>query len=327
VVDPATRLKTLRPDATIRGSGTVIVSNSLGLRSDEIASQRSPRELRIAVIGASTVMGTYSRSNADTFPAQMQRILRQRYPDRPINVINAGIVGYSLQDERNMLDKIVLPLSPDIVLIYPGGNDFTSYCRAADQDTGKPRYTPRPLPKPFLPGWWMSGEMLRKNTVFLRPAPPSSAAPAPTPVQTQAAAPAARDFEPELRRFAAELDALISTAKKSGVAAALIGSAYAYRPAMPRREIEALSATARYYAPCFDVDSLMALQSTRNELMRAAATSAGAGYIDMNDLLPGGTRYFGDAAHFTPAGEDLAAQGLVNWLDGVTAVRAVLRAD
>jgi hypothetical protein len=96
---------------------------------------------------------------------------------------------------------------------------------------------------------------------------------------------------------------------------------------LSRQEIEALSATARYYAPCFDVDSLMALQSTRNELMRAAATSAGAGYIDMNELLPGGTRYFGDAAHFTPAGEALAAQGLVNWLDGVTAVRAVLRAD
>ncbi len=126
VTDELLGIKVLRPNAIIRGSKGLIVSNSLGLRSDEIPQQPSPGELRIAVLGASTVMGTYSRDNADTFPAQIQSQLRSRYPSRTINVINGGIAGFGLREQAILLEKRLLPLLPSLLVIYPGGHDFTS---------------------------------------------------------------------------------------------------------------------------------------------------------------------------------------------------------
>lgn len=315
---PIIGLRTLRPNATIVGSGSVIVSNSLGLRSDEIPPEPAAGELRIAVLGASTVMGTFSRNNADTFPAQMQTKLRALLPGRTINVINAGVAGYNLREQRDLLEKVILPLTPTVLIVYPGGNDFTAYCDGpADVRKRSARSEARPLPKLTLPPWWMSGEMIKKNTVSLRPLPPSTEVKAERGGNEGHSAPAGPSrtrLDAELRRFDDEVLALVETARRIKLRLVFVGSAYAYRPDMQRSMLERLSATARYYAPCFDVDGLMSLQAERNARLRKVALTHGAEYLDMSEIVPGGRRYFGDAAHFTPRGEALAAAGLIDRL-------------
>ena len=146
-------LKLLRPSASIVGSDATIVTNSLGLRSPEIAPDRplllgaaaghdddptsseiapvQPQNgVRIAVVGASTVVGAYTRSNEQTFPYVLQRLLRERYPGHSIDVINAGIAGFSLADQQSLIERLLSSFDIDLIILYTGFNDIGGYCRA-----------------------------------------------------------------------------------------------------------------------------------------------------------------------------------------------------
>ena len=46
-----------------------------------------------------------------------------------VEVVNGGISGYTLADEQALLEKVLAPLDPDLVVVYPGFNDFAGYCR------------------------------------------------------------------------------------------------------------------------------------------------------------------------------------------------------
>ena len=138
-----------------------IAANSLGLRSPEISLRHPPHSLRVAVIGASSVMGATERDNEHTFPAQLEGLLREAMPHKRIDVINAGIAGYSLADERAMLERRMAPLRADLVILYTGFNDFASYCR------GSSRGVARALPMLTVPSWWLSYDLLMKKSLWL----------------------------------------------------------------------------------------------------------------------------------------------------------------
>ena len=106
VVDAATGLKILRPNAVISGAAAVIRTNSLGLRDDELPTTKPPAELWVGVLGASTVMGTYTRDNVDTMPAQLSAALSTAFRPRTFRVLNAGIAGYGLREQRLMLERL-----------------------------------------------------------------------------------------------------------------------------------------------------------------------------------------------------------------------------
>lgn len=144
VRDPESGLLLLSPNRVVKGSQVTLRSNAMGLRSPEIPVTRSPGSWRIAVIGASTVMGAYAADTDQTFPLLLQQRLRERHPGRLIEVVNAGIVGFTLRDQQRMLETKVAALQPDLVIVYPGFNDFAGYCRAAKTEQA-PRFTREPL--------------------------------------------------------------------------------------------------------------------------------------------------------------------------------------
>jgi len=63
-------------------------------RGADFADTPGDDTLRIVCLGDSTTFGTGSNDD-ETYPAQLQNILRRRYPGRNVEVINAGIPGYS----------------------------------------------------------------------------------------------------------------------------------------------------------------------------------------------------------------------------------------
>lgn len=166
---PGSTLRVLRPNAVFRGSQQEIRTNSLGLRSPELPAQKEPGEYRVAVIGASSVMGAYAPSNADTVAAALERHLQHDMPGRTVHVINGGIAGADLGDQLMMFDYIAEHLQPDVALVYSGTNDFAAYCRppAPPAAAKGPQLQ---LPQFELPRWVMTDDMLLKNTVALRPA-------------------------------------------------------------------------------------------------------------------------------------------------------------
>lgn len=300
VEDARTGLKLLRPNRIFPGKEVEIRTNSLGLRSPEVSPVREPGSLRVAVVGASTVMGEMTRSNEATFSALLGERLRQRYAGRKVEVVNAGISGYRLADQLRMLEAIVLPLEPDLVIVYPGFNDFADYCRDGAAAPA-PAAQRQGLPLLSLPGWLLTVDAVRRRTVFLR-----TAAADPRRLRD----PAAIDLAP----YRARLESLVEAARRAGVPLLLATNARAYRAEQPVEEQMQLSAQARYFNPCFDLPGLNALYDRHNAEIIDVGQRLGVPVLPLHQRIPGGRRYFADASHFAPAGERLAAEAIFAFL-------------
>ena len=92
-----------------------IRTNSLGFRHRELGP-KLPGETRVLVLGDSITFGDFVPQD-QTYPAVMEQSLRQMFPKRPLEVINAGIGGVDLQNEFALLMETGLSVKPDIVLV------------------------------------------------------------------------------------------------------------------------------------------------------------------------------------------------------------------
>ena len=61
----------------------------------------------------------------DRWPVRLRQRLAERCPDRPFNLVNAGVGGNTSREGLARLDRDVLAHRPDIVTVEFGGNDAT----------------------------------------------------------------------------------------------------------------------------------------------------------------------------------------------------------
>jgi lysophospholipase L1-like esterase len=296
VDDRETGLRLLRPNAVVRGQEQSIQANSLGLRSAEISEAHPAHSLRIAVIGASSVMGTTERDNEHTFPGQLETLLREALPHLRIEVINAGIAGYSLADERVMLERRIAPLRPDLVILYTGFNDFASYCR------GSGRSAAPTLPMLSVPNWWLSYELLKKNTTALRAG--------------QASGPRRNPLALDLGAYRAQVEQLLASGQRLGMRLIMLTNARSFRREQPIDEQLQLSSLTRYYTPCFDVEGLHMLWDRHNQVLASVAQAHGVPLLELDRMVPGGEAYFSGSSHFTELGDHFVAQTISQFLLG-----------
>ena len=112
------------------------VSNSLGFRNPEFALARQPRSLRVVCFGDSSTFGIGNRM-AETWPAQLESQLRQASWARDyaaIEVINAGVPGYSSWQGLQHMRQEIGRLQPDIVLASYANNDFWHWDDTTDRN-------------------------------------------------------------------------------------------------------------------------------------------------------------------------------------------------
>lgn len=96
-------------------------TNSAGLRNmDEVNPDESV--FRILVIGDSFAYGAYVH-NHEAFPARLEEHLNQRLVAR-FQVLNAGVPGYTVEDELSYLRDKGLALHPDLVILSFYTNDI-----------------------------------------------------------------------------------------------------------------------------------------------------------------------------------------------------------
>jgi lysophospholipase L1-like esterase len=287
----------LRPNHVTGGDRQKIVSNSFGFRSPEIPLQRDPDEFRIAVLGASTVMGAYAANNELTFPALLQAELRKRQPSRSINVINAGIVGRGLRQQGILLDRLLSKFQPDLVLVYPGFNDFGRYC---PRSAGAERRA-QPLVTVDLPAWLLSVELLLKNTVALR-------------ASTTKSGPVVDAEALDISRFRGDFESLLEIGRKHALSIVVLRNARSYSREQTLDVQQRLSETARFYNPCFDINGLHTLYERHNELMSEVAALHRVPVLPLDKVLPSGPEYFADSSHFSERGERFVARWLADYV-------------
>lgn len=103
------------------GGGFEFRTNSLGLRED--AELPENPDARVLVLGDSHTDGVCE--NRFSFPNQLERLLGERYPGRVVDVVNAGVGGYSFLNFAGALEKYVEALRVDVVVVAVYcGNDF-----------------------------------------------------------------------------------------------------------------------------------------------------------------------------------------------------------
>lgn len=103
-----------------------LVTNQLGWRGRPIDVPRGPRTIRIVFVGSSTVVDAHE--NPFSFPEMAGHFLnlwaKARHPDIQFEVLNAARESIGSPDIANIVHNEVLPLRPNLVVYYEGGNQF-----------------------------------------------------------------------------------------------------------------------------------------------------------------------------------------------------------
>ena len=111
----------LRPNCTGNLSGTPMRTNSLGMRGPE---PRGNGARRVLVLGDSCTMG-WRVAEDESYPAVLQSLLAARPGEPPVDVLNAGLAGYTSHQGVVTLRERGAALAPDVVVIAFGWNDAT----------------------------------------------------------------------------------------------------------------------------------------------------------------------------------------------------------
>lgn len=117
----------LRPRLNVSFQGAVTVTNQLGLREKTINPVKKPGTLRILCLGASPTFG-WGVAEEYRYSNVLEQLLRHSpLAGGNVEVINAGIIGYSSYQGAGLLKKLLPVLKPDIVTIPFVVNDVDKY--------------------------------------------------------------------------------------------------------------------------------------------------------------------------------------------------------
>lgn len=95
---------------------------------------RPPDVLRLACLGDSDTYGT-GLDVEDSWPKQLEAKLRERYPDRTIEVLNAGVYAHNTSQMVAWYRTVVAEFEPQIVLLMGNVNDASGRNMTARENT------------------------------------------------------------------------------------------------------------------------------------------------------------------------------------------------
>jgi hypothetical protein len=122
---------------TDQGAVVRFRTNADGLTPFSAARERQAGVLRVLIVGDSTVVGRLVPQEA-TIHAQLERVLRAR--GRLVEVLNAGVEGYSTDQSLLRLEALLPLYRPHIVLHGICDNDLPGNAAAGASRLPKPRF-------------------------------------------------------------------------------------------------------------------------------------------------------------------------------------------
>jgi lysophospholipase L1-like esterase len=116
----------------------LVTVNAQGFRSRTPTALPKPDgRFRIVTLGDSVAIGM-GVADDETFSAQTERLLRQRFPGKDLDVVNLGIPGYDTRQEVGLLRRHAAQLKPDLVLVGFYTNDVPDVLEGGVTPTGTP---------------------------------------------------------------------------------------------------------------------------------------------------------------------------------------------
>jgi len=113
-------------------SGWVVWTNNAGFRGPDIAVPKPQGVFRIACVGGSTTFE--GPRNHLTYPALLQKRLREHFHTDRIEVVNCGVNAINSTGELEQFDNY-LSLQPDLIVHYNFINDISNILFVLGQDS------------------------------------------------------------------------------------------------------------------------------------------------------------------------------------------------
>lgn len=287
----------LRPGAESRPGRDPFRVNSRGFRGAEFDALPQQGTLRVACVGGSTTWGTGCSGDDTTWPALLQVLLNKALPEdgpyQRVEVINAGVSGYTLMESFIHLKMRVLPLRPHVVVVYHGIND----ARVITRNTFRPDYAhvrhswrvPVPATSDILFGWSRVYGWLRGGAGALPDLQDFVYA---EDLEQQAGL---QNIDPGAANYARTLHELIAIARVSDCQPMLATQAYTRR--LPNKNEWMLT----YGFHCLD---------RLNQETTAVAERQGVPLVDLREAVGEAPRLYADPVHLNDAGNGIVAYAI-----------------
>lgn len=292
--------------------------NNAGFRGPDISPAPIPGVIRVAVMGASETFGLYETQGKE-YPARMQVLLDSVAPGR-FEVINAALPGMTLPPMIDFFTRVVAPVQPQMLLIYPTP-DFYLFNDPQPEVLTPPSFTP---PGPIRLGRWslpadfFVPRLADKGRDALKDLVPNFV------VETEREWRLSRvrsAHEPDwvwqsvpesrialLRRH---LERLITVVQAAGVSVVLVSHTNRFVGAPSDtlgRDRRYLVNVMSLYYPRASKRVLLEVDSAANGVIRQLAAEHGTGLVEVEGRIPPDSRHFADYVHFTDAGAEAMAQ-------------------
>jgi lysophospholipase L1-like esterase len=290
----------LKPGARGRLHDSEVRINQLGFRGGEISLEKGDR-FRIVALGESTTFGVTVEPGDRPWPEVLEdRIRRELACRAPVEVINAGVAGWTLANQLSRFETDIRPLAPDLILSYHGYNGFSWFFGNLPglPFLPVPRVSPRPSRLLERAEKTLRLRALRER--YARELDPA----------------AALNTDVMATVYADEYQSLIRAARASGALLALASFNLAVNQTSPDEVVD-------FYAASFpDVRSAILANQLHTRLLRRLASPPGVRFLDTAPGVDGEYQgLFVDLIHFTQAGRDRLADRLLAGL------REVLSSD
>ena len=287
--------------------------NSLGYRNAEFPLEKPKGVYRIVALGGSSTYDVRIEDNAETFAAQLEKLLKEKYGYQNVQVINAGVPGYNSWEMLINLEFRVLDLDPDLIIVYEGVNDVHARLVVPSTYRGDDSGRRQPWVVPPVPLWEHSAllRILSRMMNFTRQVSVDDFVSSSTYLSWP--------FESRLDEdgldptkilgenppiyFQRNLENMIAVANEHGVE--VLFSTWAYSPYLNDY------ASQEYYQQGF---------RENNEVVKGVATSHHIPLFDFASVMPQDAKYWADGRHNNEAGalvkatlfaEFIHSQGLI----------------
>ena len=286
--------------------------NRFGLRGPDIELERESDVLRVLAVGGSTTFETQVTGDAQTWPARLQHWLGEQAPDLRVEVLNAGVPGYTVFDHVIRLQLELFQFEPDVVLLLSGHNDISCAIMGRRTPQGS---QPFRVPAESKTTRWLQSNSELYNKVkgrlaamrfarsgrrrAARPAPSTEPAPRPQPREPQPLR-----CRPE--QYRRDVTSFVALAKSMGFDVALVQALHqsgADAVTDPDSVTQAIWRNARPYV---EPDSALRMHVRYRDILSEVAEAEGVHFIGTGAFGIEDQQYYGpgDPMHFNDEGAD-----------------------
>ena len=309
--------------------------NSLGFRGEEISKKKSQGTYRIAVLGGSTVLNREVRYEENAVRL-LEKRLRLQYPERKIEVINAGKDYYTSEHSIILYMFKIKDLDPDLVIMWHGVNDMLASCLSdgiATHGSYKSDYShmygaeSRIIfnyfrPQPVVQIKLLSLDFLIKNisdNIY------SDLASFKVDKYRKVAASnylagkntvSIHDY-PSISAYSRNLQYLVRMTKDDNIPLIIGNQPSLLKKRNSVKEVEAImfpavscSQNGKYYS----LESLKFGLDIFNAVTKKVASENDVGFVDLDQSVPKNLSYFVDTVHYTDKGNEAIADTLFKYI-------------